>query len=127
LNLPGYLTSIVSFVLASTQELHEKIAELAQRVRDLEDALRASHSQLSSQQHPLLSDELLKIKAPLQRDPPANRVTAQKVEETNVEVIDAFGSLSIGVSGRTNYYGSIANSWVRLCALYPLCHSDNER
>ncbi|KAK2465633.1 hypothetical protein APHAL10511_002177 [Amanita phalloides] len=98
------------FVLASTQELHEKIAELAQRVRDLEDALRVSHSQMSSQQHPLLSDELLKIKAPLQRDPPANRSTVLKVEE-NTEVIDAFGSLSISVSGRTNYYGSTANSW----------------
>ncbi|KAF8633249.1 hypothetical protein AX15_001442 [Amanita polypyramis BW_CC] len=99
------------FVLASTQELHEKIAELAQRVRDLEDALRVTHSQLSSQQHPLLAEELLKIKAPLQRDPPAGRTTPQKVEENSAEVVDAFGSLSISVSGRTNYYGSIANSW----------------
>ena len=115
-NLLNYLTLIVSFVLASTQELHEKIAELAQRVRDLEDALRVTHSQLSSQGHPLLSDELLKIKAPLQRDPPANKCAALKSEDTNVEVIDAFGSLSISVSGRTTYYGSIANSWVRLCA-----------
>ena len=107
-----------SFVLASTQELHEKIAELAQRVRDLEDALRTAHSQLSSEPHPLLADELLKIKAPLQRDPPASRNTA---EENGAEVIDAFGSLSISVSGRASYYGSIANSWVRLCLILADC------
>ena len=99
--------------MASTQELHEKIAELAQRVRDLEDALRATHCQLSSDLHPLLSEELLKIKAPLQRDPPTARNAGQKAEEPGPEIIDAFGSLSISVSGQTTYYGSIANSWVR--------------
>ncbi|KIL65532.1 hypothetical protein M378DRAFT_161851 [Amanita muscaria Koide BX008] len=99
------------FVLASTQELHEKIAELAQRVRDLEDALRVTHCQMSSEPHPLLSEELLKVKAPLQRDPPATRYAGQKAEETGTEIIDAFGSLSISVSGQTTYYGSIANSW----------------
>jgi hypothetical protein len=51
---------------------------------------------------------LLKIKAPLQRDPPANRNAA---EDNGAEVIDAFGSLSISISGRASYYGSIANSW----------------
>ncbi|PFH45913.1 hypothetical protein AMATHDRAFT_70926 [Amanita thiersii Skay4041] len=99
------------FVLASTQELHEKISELALRVRDLEDALRASHFQLSTDPHPLLSEELLKIKAPLQREPPASRQATQKIEEDSTEVVDAFGSLSIGLSGRAKYYGSTANSW----------------
>jgi hypothetical protein len=65
---------------------------------------------MSSEPHPLLAEELLKIKAPLQRDPPANRNSA---EDNSAEVIDAFGSLSISVSGRASYYGSIANSWVR--------------
>ncbi|KAF5362179.1 hypothetical protein D9756_002569 [Leucocoprinus leucothites] len=102
------------FVLASTQELHEKINELANRVRQLEDALRSSHSQLSTEQHPLLSDELLKIKAPLQREPSTARngnTFAVKEEETNPDVVDAFGSLSINLSGKSRYYGHIANSW----------------
>ncbi|KAF9449957.1 hypothetical protein P691DRAFT_666328 [Macrolepiota fuliginosa MF-IS2] len=102
------------FVLASTQELHEKIAELANRVRELEDALRGSHSQISNEPHPLLSDELLKVKAPLQREPPAARnggTFATKEEENNPDVVDAFGSLSIDLSGKSRYYGHIANSW----------------
>ncbi|KAG7443621.1 uncharacterized protein BT62DRAFT_934859 [Guyanagaster necrorhizus] len=102
------------FVLASTQELHEKISELANRVRELEDALRSSHGRLSSDTHPLLSEELLRIKAPLQREPPSMRNTdtsSQKEEETNPDVVDAFGSLSLSLSGGAKYYGQIANSW----------------
>src|SRR5882757_3322925 len=38
----AYIFFFESFVLASTQELHEKISELATRVRELEDALRTS-------------------------------------------------------------------------------------
>jgi hypothetical protein len=101
-------------VLASTQELHEKIHELANRVRELEDALRSDHAQLSNEQHPLLSEDLLKIKAPLQRDIHSLRTNSdpQKEEESNPDVVDAFGSLSISLSGKTKFFGQIANSWV---------------
>ncbi|KAJ7746905.1 fungal-specific transcription factor domain-containing protein [Mycena maculata] len=103
------------FVLASTQELHEKISELANRVRELEDALRSSHSHLSNEQHPLLSEELLRIKAPLQREVPAFRNqqpgSSIKEEEHNPDVVDAFGSLSISLSGGAKYFGTTANSW----------------
>jgi hypothetical protein len=102
------------FVLASTQELHEKITELCSRVRDLEDALRTSHSKNSTEPHPLLTDELLRIKAPLQREsPPRNATTiSQQEEENNPDAIDSFGTLAINSSGHTNYYGQFANSWV---------------
>jgi hypothetical protein len=100
-------------VLASTQELHEKISELANRVRELEDALRSSYAHISSEQHPLLTEDLLRIKAPLQREPPAHHnEEEQKEEEQNPDVVDAFGSLSISQSGRAKYFGSTANSWV---------------
>uniref|UniRef100_A0A0W0FX10 Zn(2)-C6 fungal-type domain-containing protein n=1 Tax=Moniliophthora roreri TaxID=221103 RepID=A0A0W0FX10_MONRR len=103
------------FVLASTQELHEKIHELANRVRELEDALRVDHAQITNEQHPLLSEDLLKIKAPLQREVPALRNGAVKQEEeSNPDVVDAFGSLSISMSGKTKYFGHIANSWLFL-------------
>ena len=107
------------FVLASTTELHEKISQLANRVRDLEDSLRSSHSQITTDPHPLLTEELLRIKAPLQREPSGSRTSPTqsfKEEEQNPDVVDAFGSLSISVSGRAKYFGSMANSWV--CALY---------
>lgn len=103
-------------MLASTQELHEKISELATRVRELEDALRASHQHLSTEPHPLLAEELLKIKAPLQRDVnsiKSNLSVVVKEEENNPDVVDAFGTLSIALSGKTKYFGHTANSWVR--------------
>lgn len=106
---------MLRFVLASTQELHEKISELANRVRELEDALRSSHSHISSEQHPLLTEELLRIKAPLQREVPSLKTSsavAVKEEESNPDVVDAFGSLSISLSGRAKYFGQTANSWV---------------
>lgn len=102
------------FVLASTTELHDKISELCNRVRQLEDGLRHSHSMVSTESHPLLSEELLQIKAPLQREPPSLRNVPKneiKQEDQNGEVVDAFGSLSINAAGGANYHGSIANSW----------------
>ncbi|KAG9312894.1 hypothetical protein JVU11DRAFT_6327 [Chiua virens] len=102
------------FVLASTQELHEKISVLCNRVRELEDALRHSHSLIASDRHPLLAEDLLQLKAPLQREPPTHRNIPKgdiKEEEQNGEIVDAFGSLSINASGGAKYFGSIANSW----------------
>ena len=103
-------------MLASTQELHEKISELCCRVRELEDALRDTHSQLSHDIHPLLTDELLKIKAPLQRETNSDRdpvVNGTIKEEPSSDVVDSFGSLSITHTGKTKFYGHTANSWVR--------------
>ncbi|THH15615.1 hypothetical protein EW146_g4890 [Bondarzewia mesenterica] len=102
------------FVLASTQELHEKITELCTRVRELEDALRVSHKQTSSETHPLLSDDLLRVKAPLQRDVSlrSHAVNNQpEDDDTNPDDVDSFGTLSISDSGQTKYYGQPANSW----------------
>ncbi|KAI0044511.1 hypothetical protein FA95DRAFT_1522724, partial [Auriscalpium vulgare] len=101
------------FVLASTQELHEKITELCNRVRELEDALRVSHTKNSSEQHPLLTDELLRVKAPLQREAPPRNPTIinQQEEENNPDVVDSFGTLSITRNGHGKYYGQFANSW----------------
>ena len=110
------------FVLASTQELHEKISELATRVRELEDALRSSHSHLTSEQHPLLTEELLKIKAPLQRDISHTKTQNSvviKEEETNPDIVDSFGTLSISLTGRAKYFGQTANSWVsKFCTIF---------
>ncbi|KAG5652814.1 hypothetical protein H0H81_003530 [Sphagnurus paluster] len=50
------------FILANTEQLHEKITVLSDRVRDLEEALQALQSTCSNQPHPLLAPELLRIK-----------------------------------------------------------------
>ena len=51
-----------SFILANTEELHGKIAEMSERIRQLEEALAYLHSSSSSEAHPLLRPELLRIK-----------------------------------------------------------------
>jgi len=77
------------FVLANTEALHEKIEQLSHRVRSLEDALSVAHKAIASDRHPLLSDELMRIKNPLERDVIAEPPRVQDEEDT----IDAVGSL----------------------------------
>jgi hypothetical protein len=110
-------------VLASTQDLHVKINDLSHRVRSLEDALRSAYSVVSEEPHPLLTDDLLKIKHPIQRDssggsqhqasspPPDDRSSPP-----DAHIVDAVGSLSVSDAGRTQYFGHSANSWV--CCFY---------
>ncbi|OBZ66412.1 GTP-binding protein Rho3 [Grifola frondosa] len=112
------------FVLASTQDLHEKINQLATRVRELEDALRVSHGLHSLESHPLLSEDLLRIKAPIQRDNLLQNATSStngsSHDDQNADVVDSFGSLAISDTGRTNYFGQATSSW------YYLTNEDNQ-
>ncbi|KZT12061.1 uncharacterized protein LAESUDRAFT_720038 [Laetiporus sulphureus 93-53] len=50
------------FILANTEQLHEKIKSMAERIRQLEDALQTIQAQHSTESHPLLRQELLSIK-----------------------------------------------------------------
>ncbi|KAF5355307.1 hypothetical protein D9758_005988 [Tetrapyrgos nigripes] len=91
----------------------QMIGELATRVRQLEDALSESHRQTSMQPHPLLSDQLLQIKRPLERE----RLDVPPIKEEkpeNADTIDAMGSLSISHGGRSTFFGQTANSWYLL-------------
>lgn len=54
------------FILANTQQLHDKIVQLNERVRQLEDALEGMQLSCSSDPHPLLRPELLQIKSTLE-------------------------------------------------------------
>ncbi|KAI0272646.1 fungal-specific transcription factor domain-containing protein [Gloeopeniophorella convolvens] len=100
------------FILANTEVLHDKIGTLSNRVRQLEDALSESHRFHSSDRHPLLSDELLQIKRPLERES-RNEVPSPPEAETS-EVIDDGGSLSLTGTGRASFYGPFANSYYLL-------------
>ncbi|KAG6864621.1 hypothetical protein C0991_008242 [Blastosporella zonata] len=101
------------FVLANTESLHEKINQLSNRVRQLEDALSQSHALHSSFSHPLLSEELLQIKRPLERE----RLDVPNGKDEKVDPndsIDSMGSLSISHGGRSTFFGQTANSWYLL-------------
>ncbi|KAJ7453953.1 fungal-specific transcription factor domain-containing protein [Mycena galericulata] len=101
------------FVLANTEVLHDKIGELSNRVRQLEDGLAQSHSLHSLQPHPLLAPDLLNIKRPLERERLDALPKQEQVDGQN-EGVDAMGSLSISDGGRSTFFGQAANSWYLL-------------
>jgi hypothetical protein len=85
------VTIHIRFVLANTQELHEKISVLANRVRELEDGLAQSHAVNSTELHPLLSEELLQLKRPLERERPDDTPHEDQAEVE--ETTSSLGSL----------------------------------
>ena len=101
-------------MLASTQELHEKISELASRVRQLEDALAIIQSSISPEPHPLLRDELLGIKFGLEH----NIVNEIATLAPKTDLIDAFGTLTMTGTGEARFYGRSAGSEVNRMHVY---------
>ncbi|GLB43428.1 putative fungal specific transcription factor [Lyophyllum shimeji] len=101
------------FVLANTESLHEKINQLSNRVRQLEDALAQSHALHSNFTHPLLTQELLQIKRPLERER-LDLPTGKDEKGDPNDSIDSMGSLSISHGGRSTFFGQTANSWYLL-------------
>ena len=74
-------------MLANTEVRHDKITVLANRVRQLEDALQ----DMSTEPHPLLTEELRAIKRPLERESPEEQAQEHQEQEV-VESINV-GSL----------------------------------
>jgi len=100
------------FVLADTSQLHTKIAEMGQRIRQLEDALATFQSDISNECHPLLREELLLIKfGPEKGYLPDKEPPIRK--ESIEPPINAFGTLTIGEDGEAKYFGPSAGSEVR--------------
>lgn len=93
-------------MLADTEELHSRIAQMSQRIRQLEDALSTSHAGDSKDRHPLLREELLALKfgSDLQ----------QVKEEPDDEISLSFGTLTLTESGGSKYFGASAGALVRI-------------
>lgn len=88
------MLTVRRFVLANTEALHDKIGQLSNRVRHLEDALAEVHSYRSIEPHPLLSEQLLRIKQPLERERQEAGASPPHTPEPDPEdVPDTFGSL----------------------------------
>ena len=67
------------------------------------------HNTISS---PTLAEELLRIKAPIQRENLINTgVSNGTSDEPGADFIDSFGSLSISESGKTDYFGQATSLW----------------
>lgn len=132
---------MIRFVLADTEELHEQvsrpryyntvpqltpglqIAIMSQRIRLLEDALAQSHSLTSSEQHPLLNDELKNIKFGADAARPISQPrTPRKAQAPDMvaETITALGTLAIGDNGASKYFGRAAGTEVCILLLFPV-------
>ncbi|KAF8065271.1 fungal-specific transcription factor domain-containing protein [Lyophyllum atratum] len=100
------------FVLADTEKLHQKIAAMSDRIRQLEDALAILQSTQTRDLHPLLHRELLKIKSSIELHSAVEGGEEggreEDVEES--QAIDAFGTLAIRDDGVATFYGRSAGS-----------------
>lgn len=102
-------------ILTDTDELYQKIYEMSQRIRQLEDGLALLQSGISPEKHPLLQDELLSIKyGPKQR----TSAEAESAEDPLADPVEAFGTLTIGDGGESRYFGASAGSEVCLTAIH---------
>ena len=79
---------------------------MGQRIRQLEDALAILQSTVSAEPHPLLRDGLLPAKSSPVKQP-----------DLLAETMDAFGTLTIGDSGESKYFGPSAGSEVRYATI----------
>ncbi|KAJ6573486.1 hypothetical protein DFH09DRAFT_916018 [Mycena vulgaris] len=103
------------FILADTDQLHSKIAEMSQRIRQLEEALAILQGIVSNERHPLLAGDLLSVKfaaeAPKRSDLPGHEQDP---------AIDALGTLTLGDSGEVKYFGRSAGTETLLVTTHRL-------
>ena len=85
------------FILADTDLLHRKIAQMSCRIRQLEDALAILQATVLD--HPLLKEDFLKMK--FGSVPGSSSID----EEAESKVLDALGPLTMEISGESRYYG----------------------
>ncbi len=117
--------ALARFVLADTSQLHNKISEMGQRIRQLEDALAIFQAGVSTEVHPLLREDLLAIK--FGPDATQTAETEKRTKDPIIDSIDALGTLTIGDRGEGKYFGRSAGSEVSypvfICLSLNLCQT----
>ncbi|KAI0260057.1 hypothetical protein BC834DRAFT_1013816 [Gloeopeniophorella convolvens] len=98
------------FVLADTDRLHNKITDMSDRIRQLEDALAVSHFSISRDPHPLLQRDLLKIKSIIDlHSAAAQKGDSEGADERDAsQTLDVFGTLALRDDGGSTFYGRSA-------------------
>jgi hypothetical protein len=120
-------SSVISFVLADTEKLHQKIADMSDRIRQLEDALAILQSTLTLEPHPLLHRDLLKIKSSIELHSAVDadsKAPKEQEDSEDTQYIDSFGTLAIRDDGAATFYGRSAGSEVSFL-LFACCRSDS--
>lgn len=101
----------VRFVLSDTQDLHSRIVNMSQRIRQLEDALAITTTH-SDPNHPLLADHLLSIKfGPETGEGSASYDEDMHEDDTNEgSSIQSMGTFALSTRGEMKYFGPSGGS-----------------
>ncbi len=82
---------------------------MSTRIRQLEDALAILQASVSSDRHPLLNDDLLRVKFGAEA---AKQQQAEPLLPPENQAIDALGTLTLTDAGDMRYFGRSAGSEV---------------
>ncbi|KAH9932118.1 uncharacterized protein BXZ73DRAFT_90043 [Epithele typhae] len=92
--------------VADVEDLKKKIAELSTRSSQLENALRTIHAAISDEPHPLLIDaSAVNTSAATPPDSSNSNVDGPSLTSEEADVLDAFGTLTLGPRGETRFFG----------------------
>ncbi|KAF9236495.1 hypothetical protein BU15DRAFT_49985 [Melanogaster broomeanus] len=80
------------FILANTEQLHAKIIHMSDRIRQLEDALSTVQKKCSTEPHPLLNQDFLRIKNSLELYTPQGGTARQSRTDLPMDEIQATSS-----------------------------------
>lgn len=92
--------------LADAEELHKKVERLRARSAALEDALRTLQAAVSDEPHPLLLEDSMQITERQNGSSTEGPLLSREEEE----VLDAFGTLTLGLRGESRFFGQTARS-----------------
>ncbi|EIN12123.1 hypothetical protein PUNSTDRAFT_96824 [Punctularia strigosozonata HHB-11173 SS5] len=90
------------FVLAATEHLHTKIGKMRDRIRQLEDALGKAQAASTSEQHPLLHEDLISFD---KEDDDMQLFDQPKPNAIGDVALDRLGMLSITDDGISHFFG----------------------
>lgn len=112
----------IRFVLADTEKLHQKIAQMSDRIRQLENGLAILQSTaMPGEQHSLLHRDLLEIKSIIDLHAAVDEETTGKSKnevDDDSQYIEAFGTLAIRDDGAATFYGPSAGSEVGIVMIF---------
>lgn len=106
-----------SLLAEDAVKLSKTIAELTNRCRQLEDALKTLQSKHSSESHPLLDPDLLTSSHGSEHhvNPPQHEPTHLDDDPDDVDSVqDSLGTLTIDSLGNSNFLGRTAGMHVRV-------------
>jgi hypothetical protein len=93
---------------------------MSERIRLLEDALGELQSQLSTEPHPLLRDDLLGVNQ--KDDDPSTPGDLTGIQSLPAEILDSFGTLSITDHGVERFFGPTGGSEVSTTSPFGMSH-----